>query len=115
MIIYTTTDVDIDVKDELGISGAVVKALLALIWIQGTFYIKTIGIVLAFHTLSSCTNRRLTAVAVRKIRKGMQHSAQNLAKGVCEKRQSDPLLLEWNVEFRPKAKHWDPLGHSVPS
>ena len=21
--------------------------------------------------------------------------------------------MEWNIEFCPKAKHWDPLGHSV--
>ena len=25
------------------------------------------------------------------------------------------LGMEWNIEFRPKAKHWDPLGHSAPS
>ena len=23
--------------------------------------------------------------------------------------------MEWNIEFWPKAKHWDPLGHSAPA
>ena len=23
------------------------------------------------------------------------------------------LGMEWNIEFRPKAKHWDPMGHSA--
>ena len=23
--------------------------------------------------------------------------------------------MEWNIELRPMDKHWDPLGHSVPS
>ena len=24
-----------------------------------------------------------------------------------------PCGMEWNMKFRPKAKHWDPKGHSA--
>ena len=29
--------------------------------------------------------------------------------------QQDIIGMEWNIEFKPKAKHWDPMGHSAPS
>ena len=63
LIIYTGTGVDIDVKDELGISGAVVKALMDPYLDAARILYTDIGIP-ALHSRSSCTSARLALVAL---------------------------------------------------
>ena len=96
LIVYTGTNIDIDTKDQLGVSGAVVKKMLEgyldlghKLYTDNWYTSPSLSLFLHNRKTGTCGT-------VRKNRKGMPKSAEKLKKGDIDNLQSGPLLsIRW--------------------